>query len=83
MNRIEQKKNDPDKIELMNKVRELLKTNTGLAKHEDKLEQLNGFQYVGLVKESLEPIEAFRQEIEEREVEITNYKKKHKQLTQI
>ena len=45
--------------------------------------KLNGFQYDGLLKESLGPTEAFRLEIEEKEAEVSAYKTKHKQLTQI
>ena len=39
-----------------------------MIKHEKKLLQLNNFQYDGLVTESLEPSEAFRQENDELEV---------------
>ena len=59
-NRIEANKNDPNKVDLMNQVRELEIKNAEMIKHEKKLLQLNNFQYDGLVTESLEPTEAFR-----------------------
>lgn len=64
----------------MNQVKELDISNAELIKHEKKLLQLNNFQYDGLVKESLEPSEAHRQEMNEKVIERTAWKTKHKRL---
>ena len=82
-NRIEAVKTDPEKINIMNQVKELDISNAELIKHEKKLLLLNDFQYDGLVKESLQPNEAYRQEMNEREIERTAWKTKHKKLIKI
>ena len=78
INRIE---NNPDKIDLINKTRDLQRRNAELEHHRDKLLKFNSHVRKGL-ESSLAPQDALSEEMAETAVAVGEQKAKHAQLTE-
>ena len=67
-------------MNVKNKVKELEGINRGLLHQQNKLKKLTRVQYKSFVKESLVPNQALKEDIENKERLIANFKKQYKEL---